>query len=151
MVAEADAVDVDLAVASARTAMRGPWRHKITPSQRGEMMLRLAALMRRDFEKLAVIESRDNGKPLRDTTGEILRAADWITFFAGAADKINGDQIRSGPMRLHIPDASPSEVVAAILPWNSPISLCSWKLGPGLAAGNALISEACRANTGQPS
>ena len=139
MVAEADAVDVDLAVASARTAMRGPWRHKITPSQRGEMMLRLAALMRRDSKKLAVIESRDNGKPLRDTTGEILRAADWITFFAGAADKINGDQIPFRPDALAYTRREPVGVVAAILPWNSPISLCSWKLGPGLAAGNALI------------
>lgn len=138
-VAEADATDVDLAVAAARAAMRGPWLRTVTPSQRGEMMLRLAALMRCDARKLAEIESRDNGKPLRDTTGEVLRAADWITFFAGLADKINGDQIPFRPDALAYTRREPVGVIAAILPWNSPISLCSWKLGPGLAAGNALI------------
>jgi acyl-CoA reductase-like NAD-dependent aldehyde dehydrogenase len=138
-VAEADAKDVDLAVTAARAAMRGPWLRTITPSQRGEMMLRLAALMRRDAKKLAEIESRDNGKPLRDTTGEVLRAADWITFFAGLADKINGEQIPFRPDALAYTRREPVGVIAAILPWNSPISLCSWKLGPGLAAGNALI------------
>jgi len=138
-VAEADVADVDLAVAAARDAMRGPWRNTITPSQRGEMMLRLAALMRRDAKYLAEIESRDNGKPMRDTQGEIMRSADWITFFAGLADKVNGEQIPFRPDALAYTRREPVGVVAAILPWNSPISLCSWKLGPGLAAGNALI------------
>lgn len=137
-VAEADDSDVNLAVEAARAAMHGPWR-RMTPTQRGELLFRLAGLMRRDARKLAEIESRDNGKPLRDTLGEVQRSADWITFFAGAADKINGEQIPFRPDALAYTRREPVGVVAAILPWNSPISLCSWKLGPGLAAGNALI------------
>jgi acyl-CoA reductase-like NAD-dependent aldehyde dehydrogenase len=138
-VAEADEVDVDAAVAAARSAMNGPWGRNFTPSRRGELMLRLAELMRRDAGCLAEVESRDNGKPLRDTKGEVLRAADWITFFAGAADKINGEQIPFRPDALAYTRREPLGVVAAILPWNSPISLCSWKLGPALAAGNAVV------------
>ncbi|MEW6124425.1 MAG: aldehyde dehydrogenase family protein [Pseudomonadota bacterium] len=137
-VAEADAADVDDAVAAAQAALRGPWS-RLTPSARGALLLRLAALMRRDADRLAEVESRDNGKPLRDTRGEVLRAADWITFFAGAADKINGEQIPFRPDALAYTRREPVGVVGAILPWNSPISLCSWKLGPALAAGNTIV------------
>lgn len=136
---EADERDIDAAVEAAQFAMRGPWTRKLTASQRGGLMFRLAELIRRDARRLAEIESRDNGKPLRDTLGEVLRAADWITFFAGAADKIQGDQIPFRPDALAYTRREPVGVVAAILPWNSPISLCSWKLGPALAAGNAIV------------
>lgn len=138
-VAEADEADVDRAVAAARAAMEGPWGKTFPPSKRGELLLKLAALVRRDADRLARIESRDNGKPLRDTHGEMLRAADWLTFFAGAADKLNGHQIPFRQDALAYTRQEPVGVVAAILPWNSPISLASWKLGPGLAAGNAMI------------
>ncbi len=138
-VAEADEVDVDAAVAAARKALAGPWGRSITPSDRGNRLLHLAALVRRDARRLAEIESRDNGKPLRDTLGEILRSADWLTFFAGLADKINGEQIPFRPDALAYTRREPVGVVAAILPWNSPISLCSWKLGPALAAGNTIV------------
>lgn len=137
-VAEADGDDIDAAVDAARQALRGPWRG-FTPSRRGEMIARLAALVRRDARRLAEIESRDNGKPLRDTLGEVQRAADWLTFFAGAADKIDGRQIPYRPDALAYTRLEPVGVVGAILPWNSPISLCSWKLGPALAAGNTVI------------
>jgi aldehyde dehydrogenase (NAD+) len=137
-VAEADEVDVDAAVAAARGALAGPWS-RITPTERGNRLLRLAGFVRRDAPRLAEIESRDNGKPLRDTLGEILRSADWLTFFAGLADKINGDQIPFRSDALAYTRREPVGVVAAILPWNSPISLCSWKLGPALAAGNTII------------
>lgn len=137
-VAIADQVDVDRAVAAARVAMTGPWR-TMAPSARGALIARLAELLRRDARSLAEIESRDNGKPLRDTLGEVQRAADWLTFFAGAADKVNGAQIPFRSDALAYTRLEPVGVVAAILPWNSPISLASWKLGPGLAAGNAMI------------
>lgn len=138
-VAEADAEDVDRAVAAARAAMQGPWGKTYSPSKRGELLYRLAGLLRRDADRLARIESRDNGKPFRDTQGEVLRSADWLTFFAGAADKLNGHQIPFRHDALAYTRQEPVGVVAAILPWNSPISLSSWKLGPGLAAGNAMI------------
>ena len=101
--------------------------------------MKLAELMRRDAKALAMLESRDNGKPLRETQGEVQRAADWITFFAGAADKINGEQIPFRPDALAYTRREPVGVVGAILPWNSPISLYSWKLGPALAAGNTVV------------
>ena len=138
-VAEADETDVDRAVAAARAALRGLWTTKVTASQRGAMLLKLAELIRRDAKALAMLESRDNGKPLRETQGEVQRAADWITFFAGAADKINGEQIPFRPDALAYTRREPVGVVGAILPWNSPISLYSWKLGPALAAGNTVV------------
>lgn len=137
-VAEADATDIDRAVDAARAALRGPWG-RLTASARGALLYKLAELLRRDAQRLAEIESRDNGKPVRDTLGEVMRAADWLVFFAGAADKHNGDQIPFRPDALAYTRNEPVGVVAAILPWNSPISLCSWKLGPALAMGNAVI------------
>ncbi|GGE48560.1 aldehyde dehydrogenase [Agaricicola taiwanensis] len=130
--------EVDMAVAAARAALRGSWS-KFSATRRGELLAKLANLIRRDAAVLAELESRDNGKPLRDTRGEIDRAADWITFFAGAADKINGEQIPYRPDALAYTRREPIGVVAAILPWNSPISMYAWKLGPALAAGNAII------------
>ena len=138
-VAEADEQDVDKAVAAARAAMNGPWKTKITPSQRGALLLKLADLVRRDSARLAELESRDNGKPLRDTIGEVQRAIDWLTYFAGAADKIQGEQIPIRPNALAYTRREPVGVVGAILPWNSPILLYSWKIGPALAAGNAMV------------
>ena len=137
-VAEADAADIDLAVDAARAALKGPWG-RMTPTARGALLYKFADLLRRDAQRLAEIESRDNGKPVRDTLGEVQRAADWLTFFAGAADKHNGDQIPFRPDALAYTRNEPVGVVAAILPWNSPISLCSWKLGPALAMGNTVI------------
>ncbi len=137
-VASADAADVDDAVAAARAALVGPWG-RMTPSARGALLARFAELVRRDAPALAEIESRDNGKPLRDTLGEVQRAADWLTFFAGAADKLTGEQIPYRVDALAYTRREPIGVVAAILPWNSPISLASWKLGPALATGNAII------------
>lgn len=138
-VAAADAADVDKAVAAARAAMDGAWGRRTSPSQRGALLAKLADLVRRDAKLLAEIESRDNGKPIKDTVGEVQRAADWLTFFAGGADKLNGEQIPYSVDALAYTRYEPVGVVAAILPWNSPISLASWKLGPGLAAGNAMI------------
>lgn len=137
-VAEGDAEDIDMAVQAAASALRGPWA-RFSPSKRGELIAKLAALVRRDARRLAEIESRDNGKPLRDTLGEVQRAADWLVFFAGTADKINGHQIPYRPDALAYTRLEPVGVVGAILPWNSPISLCSWKLGPALAAGNTIV------------
>lgn len=137
-IAEADERDVDDAVQAANDALNGPWAN-YSPTARGNILGKLAELFRRDVDVLARIESRDNGKPFRDTRGEVLRAADWLTFFAGAADKLNGQQIPFSPDALAYTRYEPIGVVAAIMPWNSPISLCSWKLGPALATGNTVI------------
>ena len=138
-VAEGDEEDLDRAVEAARTAMRGPWKTKIAASERGALLAKLAGLVARDSAHLAELESRDNGKPLRDTIGEVRRAVDWLTYFAGAADKIQGEQIPIRPNELAYTSREPVGVVGAILPWNSPILLYSWKMGPALAAGNAIV------------
>jgi aldehyde dehydrogenase (NAD+) len=138
-VAEADDTDIDKAVAAAKAAMAGPWRNKITATQRGLLLYKLAELIKRDTLKLAELETRDNGKPLRDTISEVQRAIDWLTYFAGAADKIQGEQIPFKPDALAYTRREPVGVVGAILPWNSPILLYAWKIGPALAAGNALV------------
>ena len=138
-VAEADDTDIDKAVAAARAAMAGPWRNKITATQRGLLLYKLAELIKRDTAKLAELETKDNGKPLRDTISEVQRAIDWLTYFAGAADKIQGEQIPFKPDALAYTRREPVGVVGAILPWNSPILLYAWKIGPALAAGNAMV------------
>jgi acyl-CoA reductase-like NAD-dependent aldehyde dehydrogenase len=138
-VPEAGEADIDLAVAAARAAMQGRWRSKITASQRGELLFKLASLLRREATRIAELESRDNGKPLRDTLGEVQRAVEWFTFFAGAADKIGGSELPIRPNALAYTRREPVGVVGAILPWNSPVLLYSWKLGPALAAGNAVV------------
>ena len=140
-VAEADAVDVDRAVQAAAAAMDGPWTRKLTASERGGLIHRLAELVRAEAGALAEVESRDNGKPIRDTLNEMRRAADWLTFFAGAADKINGEQIPFQPDALAYTRREPVGVVGAIVPWNSPVLLACWKLGPALAAGNAVVMK----------
>jgi (Z)-2-((N-methylformamido)methylene)-5-hydroxybutyrolactone dehydrogenase len=137
-VAEADEIDIDRAVDAARAAFRGPWS-RTTPSKRGELIHRLGTLLQRDAQRLAEIESRDNGKPLRDTLGEVQRAADWLFFYAGAADKIYGETIPFNPDAHAYTRREPVGVVGAILPWNSPISLYSWKLGPALATGCTIV------------
>ncbi len=141
LIAEADEQDVDAAVAAARAAFDGPWRHSTTPTQRGALLYRLAELLRRDADRLAAIESRDNGKPVSDTRGEMLRAADWFTFYAGLADKLRGAQVPVSENAHAYTIRQPVGVVGAILPWNSPISLSSWKLAPALAAGNTVVMK----------
>jgi aldehyde dehydrogenase (NAD+) len=137
-VAEADEVDVDRAVAAARDALDGPWS-RLTATARGTAIRRLGDLIRARAEALAELETRDNGKPVRDTFGEISSAAEWLQFYAGAADKLNGDTIPYKPDALAYTLREPVGVVGAILPWNSPISLYSWKLGPALATGNTVV------------
>jgi acyl-CoA reductase-like NAD-dependent aldehyde dehydrogenase len=137
-VAQGDAIDVDHAVDAARDALAGPWS-RLPATSRGKLIHRLAELVARDANTLAELESRDNGKTLRDTRNEVLRAVEWLTFFAGAADKISGEVIPVRPDALAYTVREPVGVVAAITPWNSPLYLYSWKLGPALAAGNTVI------------
>jgi aldehyde dehydrogenase (NAD+) len=137
-VPEANETDIDQAVDAAREARNGPWA-SITATQRGELLYKLAELVERNAEAIAELETLDNGKPLRDTLGEMHRACDWLRFFAGAADKVYGEQIPFRPDALAYTRREPVGVVGAILPWNSPISLYSWKLGPALATGNTVV------------
>ena len=138
-----DVQDVDDAVDAAQRAMRGPWS-SLTPSNRGKLIRALADAVAREAPRLTELESRDNGKTLRDTGSEIARAVEWLTFFAGASDKIYGESIPVRPDALAYTIREPVGVVAAITPWNSPLYLYSWKLGPALAAGNAVVLKPSR-------
>ncbi|MGH3401391.1 MAG: aldehyde dehydrogenase [Streptosporangiaceae bacterium] len=137
-IATAGRRDVDAAVEKARAALRGKWA-ELTPSERGQILYRLAVLLEERRDELALLETTDNGKPITDTRNEIVRAAQWLRYYAGAADKIQGDQVPVRRGALAYTQRAPVGVVAAITPWNSPLYLYSWKLGPALAAGNCVI------------
>lgn len=139
----ADALDVDRAVSAAHSALHGDWR-RTDGSARGRLLSRLASLIRENAKELAYLETRDNGKPIRDTASEVQRAADWIDYFAGAADKIQGETIPYRAETLAYTVREPVGVVAAITPWNSPLTMYAWKLGPALAAGNTVVLKPSR-------
>jgi (Z)-2-((N-methylformamido)methylene)-5-hydroxybutyrolactone dehydrogenase len=137
-VPRADEVDVEAAVGAARAALAGAWS-RMTSSDRGQLLYRLAELVEASAGRLAELETRDNGKPVRDTTAEVGRAAAWLRFYAGAADKYYGETIPVRPDALAYTIREPVGVVAAITPWNSPLYLYSWKLGPALCCGNTVV------------
>ena len=139
---EADEADVDRAVRAAREAFdEGPWG-RMTGTERARLMRRLAELIAENAESLAVVETTDNGKLLREMGGQMGALPEWYYYFAGAADKIQGDTIPS-----HNPDffvytrREPMGVVGAIVPWNSPLLLLTWKLAPALAAGCTFVAK----------
>ncbi|MGC2465519.1 MAG: aldehyde dehydrogenase family protein [Candidatus Acidiferrum sp.] len=140
-VAEADAVDVDRAVIAARAAFEtGAWRRKMTASQRGAMINRLADLIEKHADELAQLESLDNGKPYH-----IARAADLpltiacYRYYAGWADKIQGKTIPVNGNYFCYTKHEPVGVVGQIIPWNFPLLMQAWKLGPALATGCTVI------------
>ena len=138
-VPDADASDVDAAVTAARAAFEGPWG-ALTPTQRGKLLHKLGDLIARDSEKLAELETRDNGKLYREMVGQMAGLSDWYYYFAGLADKVQGNAIPiDKPNYLVYTRNEPVGVVAAIVPWNSPLLLLTWKLAPALAAGCTIV------------
>jgi 4-(gamma-glutamylamino)butanal dehydrogenase len=136
----ANGADVDFAVAKAREAFdQGPWS-RMHPSARKEILIRLCKLMSRNRRELAVMESIDSGKPIRDCELiDIPEAINTIKWHAEATDKIYDQSAPVGDDALAVIVREPVGVVAAVLPWNFPLLMLAWKLGPALAAGNSLI------------
>ncbi|MFN8006732.1 MAG: aldehyde dehydrogenase family protein [Terriglobia bacterium] len=145
-VAEGDKEDVDRAVKAARRAFEnGPWP-KMTPSERGRLIWKLGDLIEKHLEEFAELESLDNGKPLTVArVADVPLAADLFRYMAGWATKIEGNTI---PISVpYTPGAvyhaytlrEPVGVVAQIIPWNFPLLMAAWKLGPALAAGCTII------------
>jgi aldehyde dehydrogenase (NAD+) len=139
VVPDAGPEDVDTAVRAATEALHGPWA-RMTGFERADLMRRLADLLDRDAEQLAVLESTDNGKLLRETRGQAAALGKWLRYFAGVADKLQGEVIPSDkPDYLIYTRHEPVGVVGAVVAWNSPLSLMMWKLAPLLAAGCTVV------------
>jgi gamma-glutamyl-gamma-aminobutyraldehyde dehydrogenase len=139
-VAAGDAQDVDDAVASARRVFEdGAWS-RAAPADRKAVLLRLVALMREHAHELALLDSLDVGKPVADAyTIDVPGAAAVIEFYAEAIDKLYDEIAPTGPGDLALVRREPLGVVGAVVPWNFPLDLASWKLGPSLAAGNSVV------------
>ncbi len=127
---------VDEAVSAARAAFEtGPWA-TMPATERSRLMRKLGELLARDAEELAEIETRDNGKIIRETSAQTAALKSYLDFFAGVTDKIHGEQLPNpSPDFLVYTEKVPVGVVGVIVPWNSPLMLLTWKLGPLLAAG----------------
>jgi aldehyde dehydrogenase (NAD+) len=138
-VAEADAADVDAAVRSARAAFEGEWG-RMRAADRGRLLLKLADLIRRDQDELVELESLDSGKPVSAIRRQDLPAVlDTLTYYAGLADKINGQVIPTRADALTYTVREPLGVVAAIVPWNFPLMIGMWKIAPALACGCTVV------------
>ncbi len=138
-VAKATKVDVDRAVRSAQAAFEGQAWGGIAPAERGRIMQRIAQALRDQAEALATLESRDNGKPLKQARTDVQVAARYFEFFAGIADKIMGNTIPLGPGYLDYTIREPIGVSAQIVPWNYPIQIGSRGVAPALAAGCTVV------------
>jgi len=133
-------VDVDRAVEAARAAFEAPkgWS-SWAAGKRGRTIAKLAALVKDHTEELAQLESRNTGKPITSARGEIVGVSLVFDYYAGAANKIYGQTIPVSKPGLDLTLREPIGVVGLIVPWNFPLLMASWKLGPALAAGNACI------------
>ena len=144
-VAEGDVEDINRAVRAARKAFEGPWG-AMTPSERGRLIWRIGDLILEHADELAQLESLDNGKPFAVArAADVPLAADLFHYMAGWATKIEGNSINiSVP---YMPGANfhsytlrePLGVVGQIIPWNFPLLMAAWKLGPALATGNCVV------------
>jgi len=138
-VAKATKADVSRAVAAAHGAMASKTWGGLPPAERGRIMNRIAQAVRDRAEELATLESRDNGKPLRQARTDVQVAARYFEFFAGIADKIMGNTIPLGPGYLDFTVREPIGVSAQIVPWNYPIQIGARGVAPALAAGCAVV------------
>ena len=138
-IAHGDASDVDSAVKAAQAAFEGEWG-ALRPTQRGQLLLRLADLIEQNAAHLAEIEVRDNGKLYAEMSLQTRYMAGWYRYYGGLADKIEGAVIPTDKANtFNFTRHEPLGVVAMITPWNSPLLLLAWKLAPALAAGNVAV------------
>jgi len=139
-VARCDEADVDAAVRSARAAFEsGAWS-RAAPEERKAALLRLAGLIREHAEELALTESLDMGKLVADAAGfDVPGTAGVFAWYAEAVDKLYDEIAPAGPGNLAMVRREPLGVVGAIVPWNFPLEMASWKLAPALALGNSVV------------
>jgi acyl-CoA reductase-like NAD-dependent aldehyde dehydrogenase len=140
---EASAEDVDRAVRAAhRACYDGPWA-KMSATERGHCLRRLADLLADRSEHLGEIETRDTGKMFKETRWQAKYISEFYHFYAGAADKIHGETLPiDKPDMFVFTNREPLGVIAAVVPWNSQLFLAAVKIGPALAAGNSVVLKA---------
>ncbi|KAI0452737.1 aldehyde dehydrogenase [Xylaria acuta] len=135
----ASAEDIDKAVAAARAALHHESWRDISATERGQLMFRLADLAEQEKEVLATIETWDNGKPYGDALGDLGEVIACIRYYAGWADKIHGQTIPTTAQKFAYTLKQPIGVCGQIIPWNYPLAMAAWKLGPALACGNTIV------------
>ena len=133
---QAGAGETDRAVAAARAAFPA-WR-AVAPSDRARLLRRLATLVEEHLDELALLETRNVGKPISDSRGEVGMVAEVFHFYAGAVDKHYGQTIPVA-FGVDVTVREPLGVVGLIVPWNFPLNIASWKVGPALACGNTVV------------
>ncbi|MGC2462528.1 MAG: aldehyde dehydrogenase [Steroidobacteraceae bacterium] len=139
-VARCEAADIDIAVAAARTTFEsGVWR-RTEPRERKQVLLRFAELIHADVERLALLETLDVGKPILNSINvDVASAANCIAYYAEFADKLVDEIAATGPNDLAMIRREPLGVIGAIVPWNYPLIISAWKIGPALLAGNSVV------------
>src|SRR5580765_1555518 len=141
-IAEASAADVDRAVLAARRAFEdrnGAWR-KLSASERGRLLWKLSDLVEKHIDELAELETLDNGKPIFESRYvDMPMVIDVLRYYAGLATKIHGETVNTIETAFTYTLREPVGVVGLIVPWNFPLLLASWKLGPALACGNTVV------------
>jgi acyl-CoA reductase-like NAD-dependent aldehyde dehydrogenase len=139
-VARGRAADVEAAVKAARASFEtGPWR-RLDPKERKKILRRFAELIRNDVDTLALLETRDVGKPIVNSVAvDVANCADCIEYYAEFADKLYDEIAPTGPNDLALIRREPLGVVAAIVPWNYPLIISCWKVGPALLTGNSVV------------
>ena len=140
-IASGNAADIDLAVAAARRSFRAGTWSRITPAARGRVLWRLADLIRENSEVLAKLETRDSGKPIRESREDMAGTADIFEYYAGMTSKIAGQTVQMPGSQLGMVLRVPIGVVGTITPWNFPIFVTAWKAAPALCAGNSVVSK----------
>ncbi|KAI9902016.1 hypothetical protein N3K66_003833 [Trichothecium roseum] len=139
-VSEATEKDVDLAVSAARKAFEGEWK-QTTPQTRSTLLIKLAELAEKNTDLLAAVESLDNGKSITMAKGDVGAVVGCLRYYGGWADKIEGKTIDIAPDMLHYTKPEPIGVCGQIIPWNFPLLMFAWKIGPALATGNTIVMK----------
>jgi aldehyde dehydrogenase (NAD+) len=138
-VQEATEKDVDIAVEAARKAFNGPWR-KETPENRGKLLVKLADLFLEHADLLAAVEALDNGKAFTMAKNvDVPAAAGCLRYYGGWADKIEGKVVDTTPDTFNYIRKEPIGVCGQIIPWNFPLLMWAWKIGPAIATGNTVV------------
>jgi acyl-CoA reductase-like NAD-dependent aldehyde dehydrogenase len=139
-VAAGDTADIDRAVKGARAAFESGVWSRLAPKKRKKTLLRFASLIEEHADELALLETVDMGKPIRDSLNvDVPLAAECVRYYGEAIDKVYDEVAPTDPSSVVMVVREPLGVIGAVVPWNFPLLMASWKLGPALATGNSVV------------